>query len=219
VTSRHATTTLLVRHAHTDAIGVRLCGRTPGIHLSAKGSAEADWLGRGLAADSLAAIYASPLERAVETARAIAKHQGTGIELRDELSEIDFGDWTGKTFAELDQDPRWHTFNRCRATASIPGGETAIAVQARMLTVLRTLAAAHQGQRIAVVSHGDPLRYAVLHFAGVPLDRYDRIEIAPASVSAVVWGREGPRLQYVNDRRFADGPGGDAGTTHHTCRT
>jgi broad specificity phosphatase PhoE len=87
----------------------------------------------------------------------------------------------------------------------IPNGESAAATQARMVSVMRTLAQAHQGQRIALVSHGDPLRYAVLHLAGVPLDRYDDIHISPASVSAVSWLADGPRLLYVNDRRFAEG--------------
>ena len=197
------TTTLLIRHAHTDAIGVRLSGRTPGIHLSAQGRAEADRLGRGLAAERLSAIYTSPLERAVETAGRIAQPHGMVETVREELSEIDFGVWTGKTFAELEQDPRWQIYNRCRGTASVPGGESTAAVQSRMLAVLRRLAASHEGQCIAVVSHGDPLRYAVLHFTGASLDRYSEVTILPASVAAVLWLPEGPRLLYVNDRRFA----------------
>ena len=201
---RHApATTLLIRHAHTDAIGLRLSGRTPGIHLSAQGRAEAERLGRGLAGVTLTAIYTSPLERAVETARRIAQHQGIVETIRDELSEIDFGRWTGKTFAELEQDRGWQIYNRCRGSASVPGGESAAAVQSRMVAVLKTLAASHEGQRIAIVSHGDPLRYAALQFTGASLDRYSDVTILPASVSAVVWLPEGPRLLYVNDRRFA----------------
>jgi broad specificity phosphatase PhoE len=196
-------TTLLIRHAHTDAIGVRLSGRTPGIHLSAQGRAEADRLGRTLAGEALTAIYTSPLERAVETARPIAQPQGIVETVRDELSEIDFGVWTGKTFAELERDRRWRIYNRCRGSASVPRGENAAAVQSRMVAVLRTLAASHEGQRIAIVSHGDPLRYAILQFTGASLDRYSEVTILPASVSAVVWLPEGPRLLYVNDRRFA----------------
>lgn len=216
---RHATTTLLVRHAHTDAIGVRLSGRTRGVHLSARGRAEADRVGRGLAAEALAAIYSSPLERAVETATAIARYQQTSVEMIDALSEIDFGDWTGKTFAELEHDRAWHVFNTRRSTAPIPGGESAVAAQARMLTVMRSLAQAHPGRRIALVSHGDPLRYAVLHLAGVSLDRYDEVEILPASISAVLWLPDAPRLLYVNDRRFAEGVIHDAGATHHPWGT
>ena len=195
---------------------MRLSGRTRGIHLSAQGRAEADRVGRGLAGEPLAVIYSSPLERAVETAVAIARHQQTDVEVLEELSEIDFGDWTGKTFAELEHDRGWHIFNTRRSTASIPHGESAVATQARMVTLMRTLTQAHQGQRIALVSHGDPLRYAVLHLAGVPLDRYDDVQILPASVSAVLWLPDGPRLLYVNDRRFAEGMTDDAGAIDHT---
>jgi broad specificity phosphatase PhoE len=197
------TTTLLIRHAHTDAIGVRLSGRTPGIHLSAEGRAEAHRLGRSLAGEALTAIYTSPLERAMETARQIAQHQGIVETVRHELSEIDFGDWTGRTFVDLERDSRWQIYNRCRGSASVPGGESAAAVQSRMVAALTGLAALHRGQRIAIVSHGDHLRYAVLQFTGASLDRYREITILPASVSAVVWLPEGPRLLYVNDRRFA----------------
>lgn len=182
---------------------MRLSGRTPGIHLSAEGRADADRLGRGLAGEMLTAIYTSPLERAVETARPIAQRHGIVATVREELSEIDFGAWTGHTFAELEQDRHWQIYNRCRASASIPGGESPPAVQSRMVAVLKTLAASHEGQRIAIVSHADPLRYAVLHFTGASLDRYSDVTILPASVSAVVWLPEGPRLLYVNDRRFA----------------
>ena len=160
-------------------------------------------------------IYSSPLERTVETAMAIAEHQQTSVEILEELSEIDFGDWTGKTFAELQHDRRWQIFNTRRATASIPHGEPAVATQARMVAVMCRLAQAHHGQRIALVSHGDPLRYAVLHLAGIPLDRYDEVRILPASVSAVRWLPDGPQLLYVNDRRFAEGMTGDAGAIDH----
>jgi probable phosphoglycerate mutase len=205
VTARLATTVLLIRHAHTDAIGLQLCGRSPGVHLSARGRAEAARLGGGLAAESIAAIYSSPLERAVETAAAIASHQRTRMEIRDELSEIDFGDWTGKTFAELEHDQRWRVFNTRRAIAPVPHGENAPVTQARIVAAIDTLAAAHEGERIAIVSHGDPLRYALLHFGGLSLDRYEEIEILPASISALSWEQSGVRLLYVNDRRFADG--------------
>lgn len=184
---------------------MRLTGRTPGVHLSTEGRAEADRLARGLAAQPLAAIYTSPLERAVETAVAIARHQRTVETIREELTEIDFGIWTGKTFAELEDDRRWDLFNTHRGSAAVPGGENAPTTQARMIAVLRALAASHQGQRIAIVSHADPLRYAMLHVAGASLDRYREFQILPASVSAVVWLPDGPRILYVNDRRFAAG--------------
>jgi probable phosphoglycerate mutase len=197
------TTVLLIRHAHTEAIGQRLSGRSPGVPLSAAGAVQADRLGRSLAAAPLAAIYSSPLERAVDTARAIAHYQPVSIRVCDALSEIDFGDWTGKSFAELADDPEWHTFNTCRSTAVIPHGESPIAVQQRIVAAVERLAALHPSQTIAIVSHADVLRSAVLHYAATPLDLYDRFEISPASITALTLSVDGPRLLYVNNSAFA----------------
>lgn len=201
-----ATTTLLVRHAHTEAIGHWLCGRAPGVHLSAQGRLQADRLGRALASIPLDAIYTSPLERAVETADALARYQPAPVQLVPDLCEIDFGTWTGKRFEDLDRDPEWQTFNERRSAATVPGGERPPAVQARILSALDRLAGAHAGRTIAVVSHGDVLRFAVLHYAGIPLDEYERIEIHPASVSAVLLAPGSPQLLYVNEVRFASEP-------------
>ena len=193
-----ATTTLLIRHAHTDAIGHWLCGRAAGVHLSAEGHAQADRLGRALSSIPLAAIYTSPLERAAETADALARYQAVPVQKCDALSEIEFGAWTGQRFAELERDAEWRTFNERRSQAIVPGGERPQEVQARILAALQKLGAAHTGHTIAVVSHGDVLRFAVLHYAGIPLDEYHRIEIHPASVSALRLSPGAPRMLYVN---------------------
>jgi probable phosphoglycerate mutase len=197
------TTTLLIRHAHTDAIGHRLCGRLPGVQLSAAGRAQAEALGAALAPRTLAAIYTSPLERAVATAHAIARCQPVPITVCEELGEIDFGEWTGKTFAELAPDTAWRAFNTRRATADVPGGERAADAQARIVAALSGLSARHAGETIAIVSHGDVLRFAVLHYASTPLDLYDRFQIDPASVTAVSLSADGPRLLYVNNRTLS----------------
>jgi probable phosphoglycerate mutase len=195
----NATVALLIRHAHTDAIGQWLAGRAPGVPLNPAGRAQAERLGRALASSRLAAIYASPLERTLETAQAIARHQPAPLHADAALLEIDFGAWTGRTFADLHLDPAWRAYNTRRSTGVIPDGEAAAAVQRRIVGAIEALAARHAGSTFAVVSHGDPIRYAVLHYAGAPLDAYDRFEISPASVSAVALGLDRPRLLYVNN--------------------
>ena len=197
-------TVLLIRHAHTDAIGLRLSGRLPGIELSASGAAQAERLGERLAAEfPLAAIYSSPLERARVTAAAVARHQRARVEVCDDLSEIDFGSWTGKTFDELDADPAWHVFNRARAAARIPGGERPADVQARSVGAIARLADLHPGRTIAVVSHGDVLRFALLHYCSISLDLYYCLDIEPGSVSAVRLSSAGARVLYVNEGKYA----------------
>ena len=193
------TTALLVRHAHTDAIGRILAGRAAGVPLSTAGRIQADHLGRALASAPLAAVYTSPLERAVDTARAIAGHQSVTVTEDAALNEIDFGEWTGLTLSELEDMENWRAFNRQRASARIPGGEAPQCVQQRMVAAIARLTAAHAGSTIALVSHGDVIRSAVLHVAGSSLDLYDRFEISPASVTAMEVSGAYVRLVYVNN--------------------
>jgi probable phosphoglycerate mutase len=165
---------------------------------------EAEELGRTLGASCrLAAIYSSPLERAHDTATAIARYQEARVELCDALLEVDFGVWTGRTFDELDGDPRWHDFNHARASAMIPGGERPLAVQRRIVAAVERLAAKHPGATIALVTHAEIVRFALLQYRSESLDLYHELEIEPASVSAVSISPDGVYVQFVNRRTAA----------------
>jgi broad specificity phosphatase PhoE len=193
-------TILLIRHGHTEAIGRRLVGRLPGWHLTAEGRAQAERLVETLRGQPIARIFSSPLERTRETAAPLARARGIDVADEDGLIEVEFGAWSGLTFEELARVPEWERFNTNRATAAVPGGEDAAAVQARIVATLERLAAAHRGETIAAVSHADVIRSAVLHYAGAPLDMVHRIEIGPASISAVALGAGEPRVLFVNHR-------------------
>ena len=192
------TLVLLVRHAHTGAIGRRLTGRAHGVALSDEGCAQAARLARALAATPIAAIYTSPLERAVDTAHAIARHQTARVHVLGALNEVDFGRWTGKTFAELEELPEWRRFNDARSIAPVPDGERAHDVQQRIVAVLDHLRHVHPGETVAAVSHAEVIRAAVLHCMHASLDLFHQIEIAPASVTALSIDGSGPRLLFVN---------------------
>lgn len=194
------TTILLIRHGHTDAIGRRLVGRTPGVHLTADGREQAVRLVETLRARPIAAIVSSPLERALETAEPLARSRGLAITTDDDLIEVEFGAWTGLTFEELARLPEWVRFNTHRAAADVPGGERPTEVQARIVAAMDRLRQRHPGQTIAAVTHADVIRAAVLHYAGASLDMVHRIEINPASITAVVFVGGEPRLQFVNHR-------------------
>jgi broad specificity phosphatase PhoE len=196
------TVALLIRHGHVAAIGRRLAGRLPGVDLSVRGVTEVQCLRRNLAL-SLDAIYSSPLERARSTAEPLAADRKLTPVILDELTEVDFGDWTGLSFDELGQLPAWRLFNSRRSIASVPNGETALQVQTRSVSVLKQLAARHAGQTFAVVSHADVIRTAVLHYAAIPLDDFDRIEIDTAAVTAVNLTTT-PQLIFVNSKEFID---------------
>src|SRR3954468_19614346 len=153
------TTVLLIRHAHTDAVGRVLTGRTPGVSLSAEGARQAARLAEVLTARlRLAAIYSSPLRRAIETAVPLASRQQLGVQPCDSLLEMDFGDWTGRSFADLDTEASWRRFNEHRSIAVTPGGEQIAAAQRRIVEAIATLGASHRGGTIALISHAELVR-------------------------------------------------------------
>lgn len=190
---------LLIRHALTDAVGQRLSGRTPGVPLNMEGRAQAQKLAERLAAVPLAAIYSSPLERALQTAAPLAQRHQLEPLVSDDFLEIDFGHWTNRSFQELAGEPDFQRFNSFRSHTRIPGGELMLEAQARMVAGLGRLCAQHPGATVAVVSHADMLKAAVAHYAGIPLDLFQRLEISPASVSGLEIFAETARLLFLND--------------------
>lgn len=217
---------LLVRHALTDAVDVRLTSRQLGVRLNARGLGQVAELRESLRHVPLAAIYSSPLERALATASPIAATHALEVRALDALNEVDFGEWTGCTLEELSALAAWRDFNAARGSADVPGGERAIDVQRRIVAALDRLRQRHAGAIlpqgtgkgpqqathenkhspiIAAVSHAEVIRAAVLHATATPLDLWHRFEIAPASITTVGYDDGHARLLAVNEApaRFA----------------
>lgn len=194
---RSAPLLLLIRHAHTSAVGSSLSGRTDNVPLSEHGRQQLAALCYALRGVRIDAIYSSPLERARATAQALADERGLTVSLRDELLEVDFGEWTGKTFVELDALPEWQTFNRRRSSAQIPGGEHAVEIALRATRTLEAIQRAHPGETVAVVSHAEIIRSAVLHYQRRSLDLFHEIDIPPASVTEVRLSAKGAEVLSV----------------------
>lgn len=192
------TMVLLVRHAHHDLLGRELVGRRPGVRLSAQGRRQAALLGAALAETPLARVLSSPRERTLETAAAIAEAQGCEVEVAPSLDEVDFGDWNGRAFAELEGDPEWRRFNAMRSRAAIPGGERMLDVEARAVALIEDLARRFPGERLALVTHGDVIRASLLHYLGMALDLIHRLHVAPASVSVLSLRDSGARVLAIN---------------------
>jgi len=189
---------LLVRHAAIDAHGRSLPGRTPGVHLNAQGRLQAQALAQRIAGSPVSAVYSSPLERAVETADPIAKLLGLETAVSEEFLELGFGDWTGSDIADIAELPAFQRFNSFRSCAPVPGGEFMLQAQARMVAGLDALRARHAQAHVVVVSHGDMIKAAIAHYAGIPLDLFQRIEISPASISTVELDAAAVRILAVN---------------------
>jgi probable phosphoglycerate mutase len=192
------TTILLVRHGDTDAVGTLLAGWKPGWHLNTKGREQVSNLAQSLSRLPIETIYTSPLERAVETAEAIAMPHSVAPSVREDLGEFRFGDWEGRTFENLNRDPLWDQFNATRSTVRPPNGELMTEVQIRMSGEIDNLRRKHEGGTIALVSHADPLRSVIARYLDLSLDRILRFEISPASLSIVRFFGDCPSVLCVN---------------------
>ncbi|GJD99672.1 phosphoglycerate mutase GpmB [Methylobacterium isbiliense] len=200
-TRRRMTTTFyLVRHAAHGHLGRTLCGRMPGVSLGEEGRAQAEALAGRLAREDLAAIYASPLERAQETASPLAARTGLPLQTLPALNEIDFGEWSGRSFEELHGDPRWDGWNTARHVTRPPGGETILEAQARAVRGLEELRRAHGEARLALVSHADVIKLVLAYALGLAADAMGRFEVSPASVSVLVLGDWGAKVESLNER-------------------
>jgi probable phosphoglycerate mutase len=190
----------LVRHGEHALQGRLIAGRTTGIGLSPKGRAESAAVAERLAGEKIDAIYASPLDRTRETAAVIANRLDLPVTIRNDLVEVDFGDWTGMTFDQVRADERWRPWQTCRSVAAIPGGESWRHVQDRTVAALFELRGAHLEGTVVVVSHGDVIRAALLFVLGMPLDFYNRIEVVTGSISTIVIDGAALRVTAINDR-------------------
>lgn len=188
----------LVRHADHGLIGRALAGRMAGVGLAGDGPAQARRLARHFAGEGVDAVYASPLERTMQTADPIATACGVPVVAAEPLLELDFGDWTGLTFAELDGRPEWRRWNGARSQTRPPGGESMVAVQARACGFINGLAERDPDGRFVLVSHADVIRAVLAYYLGVPIDLFLRVEVSPASVSVLSLDGWTPRLLGTN---------------------
>ncbi len=190
----------LLRHGEHGLLGRTLAGRMPGVGLTEKGRAEIAAVAERLAAENIAALYSSPLQRTRESAEIVAARLGLSIAFRDDFIELDFGEWTGATFDAIRTDPRWQAWSTRRSLAAIPGGESMRQVQQRVVEALLEIGERHLDENVVIVSHGDVIRSALVFALGMPLDFYGRIEVAQASLSSIRLDASGIRVIAINER-------------------
>ena len=132
-----ATVLLLARHAVTAADRVR-CSRVahPGSTSPTRAASRPTALGERLAALPIAAVYASPIERTMQTAEAVAVQHGLEVRELPGVLEADYGEWTGGKLADLAKTDLWRTVQRAPSRARFPDGESLAEMQARMVATL-----------------------------------------------------------------------------------
>jgi broad specificity phosphatase PhoE len=169
---------ILVRHGQTEWNRVeRFRGRAD-VPLNAAGLAQATAVGRRIAAEwQPAAVYASPLGRAMATAEAIATHFNLPVAPLDGLADIHYGAWQGLTPDEARS--RWpdlvEAWYSAPQTVQIPGGESLADLRGRAMTAIHELTACHPGQTVALVSHTVVNRVILLAILGLGDDRFWRL--------------------------------------------
>ncbi len=194
------TTLVLIRHATNDWVRKGLlAGWTPGVHLNEEGRGQARALGERLAASHLDAVYSSPLERALETAQAVAAPHGLDVRIHEGIGEVQYGEWDGQSIRKLVKKPLWRSVQIYPSGTRFPNGETIGEMQSRVVAALGEIRAAHPQGIVAAVAHADVIKAAIAFYVGVPLDLFQRLVISPASVTIVEFGHFGPRLVRMND--------------------
>jgi probable phosphoglycerate mutase len=194
-----STLVLLVRHGQTPTTGKVVPGRAPGLHLADEGRRQADAVAKRIAGlPRVAAVYTSPLERARETAEPIAHARKLGAHVERGLNECDPGEWTGLTLTELRKRPEWQVVQHRPSAFRFPGGESFTGMQLRITSTIDRLVERHPGGILVAVSHADPIKAAVAHALGLHLDLFQRIVIAPCSITAVAWRPQGPMVLSMN---------------------
>ena len=190
----------LVRHGLTAQTGQRLYGRTPGIDLDARGRTQAEELVARFEDVRLTAIYSSPLERCAQTVAPLAQARRLAVRTDESLIEMDAGDWTGRTLAQVRRTAAWRTVQRSPSDFTFPGGGEAFPhAQARAVAGIDRIARRHRRGSVVVATHGDIVRIALAHYAGAPLNEFQRIVIDTAGVSVVLLGGDRPHIVLVND--------------------
>jgi alpha-ribazole phosphatase len=178
---------ILIRHAESEMSG-RYLGRTDP-PLSGRGRAQAEALARRLAEEPLAALYSSPLQRALDTAQAIAAPHGLEVNVVADLAELDFGAWDGLSYGEIEsRDPeRLARWLADPAAIHPPGGETLARLSQRVVAAAQAIVARHPQRAVAIVSHGGPIRALVCHALGLPLEAQWRLRQDLAALTRLDW--------------------------------
>jgi probable phosphomutase (TIGR03848 family) len=191
---------LFIRHGETDYNKKMLFpGRIPDVHLNKKGRQQAQAVADRLAKVPIKAIYASPLDRAMETAKLLGDVLKLEIIPMAGLLETDCGEWQGQSVKKLSRQKIWQSVQRHPSLFTFPGGESISECQHRMVQAIESLRSIHAPEDlVACFSHADPIKQAISYYLGLPLDNFQRLAIDAASISVVHISENGTRLIMLN---------------------
>jgi probable phosphomutase (TIGR03848 family) len=194
---------LLIRHGENDYVKTgKMAGRIPGVHLNEKGQKQAQALAEALKDVPLKAVYSSPLERAMETANPIAQSHKLKIMREPDLMDTHIGKWQGRSWKALRLTKVWKIVQNAPSRFRFPDGESFPETQLRIANVLERIVQTHKKPQdiVAVLFHADPIKLAVSHFLGLPLDHFQRLGCDTGSLTALRVNEMGAHLFKLNQR-------------------
>lgn len=199
------TTVLLVRHGRSVAnTAGLLAGRGEGVELDDTGRAQAERVATRLAGIDLAAAVTSPILRCQQTTElALAGHPDVARHTEEQLTECDYGAWTGKKLSDLAGEDLWKVVQHTPSAATFPDGESMPAMSARAGAAIRRWDARIGEQHgpsatWVAVSHGDVIKAILADALGLHLDLFQRIMVDPASVSMINFHAGRPSVITMN---------------------
>jgi broad specificity phosphatase PhoE len=146
-------------------------------------------------------VYSSPLERCMETAETVVVGRRLDVQVVEQLAEVRYGSWQGRTFRSLVKTPLWRTVQLTPSQARFPGpeGESIMELQRRGVDAIEELRARHRSGVVAVFSHADMIKAILAHYLGMHLDLFQRLHVETASVSAIGFYGGFPRVLRIGD--------------------
>ena len=192
---------LLVRHAATAWTAQRRFQGQTDVPLSPHGHRQVTGLTRRLMTETIHTLYASDLQRAWETARAIAAPHALVVQSEPRLREIAFGRWEGLTYAQIQQRDaqRLAAWERDQLHSAPPEGETLLHMTERVRAAYTDMVTAGQDKTVGLVAHGGPLQVLLCLARGLTPQAYWQFAMAPASLSELCVYEQGAILTSLND--------------------
>jgi broad specificity phosphatase PhoE len=186
----------LVRHGRHALLHRILCGRMPGVELDERGREQMNAAATMIKPTAPQILQSSPQRRTLQSATIIAAAVGLPVEIVAAFDEIDMGRWTGMELAVLAEDKHWQQWNEKRGSTCPPEGESMAALQKRVVDHLDQLRTTEGS--VVIVSHAEPIRAALMHYLGIPLDLFYTLKINPASVSTITLEGKQALVSRVN---------------------
>lgn len=192
----------LVRHGETESNRKGLALGRADVPLNERGRRQAEALARALAGEGLAAVYSSPLQRTLDTARPVAARCGLEVQVEERLVEMDIGEADGLTFAEVRERypgllETWVSDDGPKEP--MPGGERLLDVQERAWAAVGDLSSRHDGDAVAAVTHNFVILCLLTRALGLELSQFRRLRHAVGAISVIDLGQERPQVVRLND--------------------